>query len=82
MTGISTPSPVLQEGAQGPDVMDLQSRLKQAGFPLGMIDGKFGPATEAAVLTFQNSSGLLADGVVGARTATTFGTFQHWAVCP
>jgi peptidoglycan L-alanyl-D-glutamate endopeptidase CwlK len=65
--------PVLQEGAKGPEVMELQSRLKQLGFPPGTIDGTFGPATEAAVLAFQNSQGLLADGIVGEKTATALG---------
>jgi peptidoglycan L-alanyl-D-glutamate endopeptidase CwlK len=44
-----------------------------AGFPPGAIDGEFGPGTEAAVLAFQRSSGLLADGIVGARTAAKLG---------
>ena len=64
---------VLQEGAQGPDVMEVQSRLKEKGFPPGIIDGSFGPATEAAVLAFQKSQGLFADGIVGAKTAAALG---------
>jgi len=63
----------LQEGAQGPDVRQLQTRLRQHGFSPGAIDGSFGPATEAAVLAFQTSMGLLADGIVGARTAAALG---------
>lgn len=56
-------------GASGPDVLALQTRLKERGFSPGAIDGDFGPGTEAAVLAFQRSEGLLADGVVGSRTA-------------
>jgi len=61
--------PVLKKGSSGPDVMNLQSTLKQLGFdPIG-IDGEFGSGTEAAVIAFQNSKGLVADGIVGPNTA-------------
>jgi peptidoglycan L-alanyl-D-glutamate endopeptidase CwlK len=60
---------VLQQGSSGPPVLLLQTRLKEMGFSPGAIDGSFGPGTEAAVLAFQRSEGLLADGVVGPRTA-------------
>ncbi len=63
----------LQEGASGPDVVRLQTSLRDAGFPPGAIDGQFGPGTEAAVLAFQRSRGLLADGIVGNRTASELG---------
>ncbi len=56
-------------GMSGKPVSALQARLLQSGFPPGVADGIFGPATEAAVLGFQRSNGLLADGVVGPRTA-------------
>ena len=49
----------LQDGDDGADVMELQSRLASAGFPPGAIDGSFGPGTHAAVVTFQQSNGLL-----------------------
>jgi peptidoglycan L-alanyl-D-glutamate endopeptidase CwlK len=57
-------------GMSGGEVTELQARLAESGFPPGPMDGHFGPATEAAVLAFQRSSGLLADGLVGFRTAT------------
>jgi len=63
----------LQDGSSGPDVVLLQTRLKDRGFPPGAIDGEFGPGTQAAVLAFQSSEGLLADGVVGPRTASALG---------
>ena len=34
----------------------------------GIIDGEFGPGTEAAVLKFQQEWGLTADGIVGDET--------------
>ncbi|MHB8666513.1 MAG: peptidoglycan-binding protein [Burkholderiales bacterium] len=46
----------------------LQQALLDHGFNPGKADGIFGPGTEAAVLAFQHSEGLLADGVAGART--------------
>lgn len=60
----------LQEGASGDQVVALQTKLKERGFSPGLIDGSFGPGTLAAVLAFQKSQGLLADGVVGQVTAT------------
>src|SRR5438105_10201609 len=63
----------LKEGAKGEDVLLLQRKLVEKGFSPGVIDGDFGPGTEAAVLAFQQSEGLLADGVVGPRTAAALG---------
>ena len=63
----------LKEGASGPEVARLQERLKERGFNPGKIDGDFGPATEAAVIAFQKSEGLLADGVAGPRTQKALG---------
>jgi peptidoglycan L-alanyl-D-glutamate endopeptidase CwlK len=60
-------------GSSGPDVAALQLRLLQVGFNPGEADGNFGPATRAAVLAYQQSEGLLADGEVGPRTATALG---------
>jgi peptidoglycan L-alanyl-D-glutamate endopeptidase CwlK len=59
----------LSVGMSGPNVQTLQASLRAAGFAPGAEDGNFGPATEAALLAFQQSQGLLPDGVVGARTA-------------
>lgn len=58
----------LRRGASGPDVAKLQQRLADLGFSPGLIDGDFGGGTEAAVIAFQQSVGLLADGVAGPRT--------------
>jgi peptidoglycan L-alanyl-D-glutamate endopeptidase CwlK len=46
----------------------LQRALLDHGFNPGRIDGLFGMCTQAAVLAFQRSEGLLADGIVGVRT--------------
>ncbi|MEW6435030.1 MAG: peptidoglycan-binding protein [Myxococcota bacterium] len=60
--------PLLRFGARGPAVVDLQQRLKAAGFDPGPIDGAFGPRTLAAVRSFQASRGLTVDGIVGPQT--------------
>lgn len=45
-----------------------QYQLQKAGVYTGRIDGFFGPATEAAVKTFQKKKGLTADGQIGPIT--------------
>src|SRR3954465_9271295 len=49
-------------------VRALQRRLHAAGVEPGPVDGRFGPLTESAVRRFQSARGLVADGIVGART--------------
>jgi len=46
----------------------LQRALLDRGFNPGKVDGVFGLGTQAAVLAFQRSEGLLADGIAGVRT--------------
>jgi N-acetylmuramoyl-L-alanine amidase len=60
----------LRRGDRGREVVDLQTRLLSLGLDLGNrgIDGVLGPKTELAVKTFQQSMGILADGVVGEIT--------------
>ena len=60
--------PVLRRGANGSSVERLQRSLAAAGFNPGAADGRFGPATEAALVAFQRAHGLLADGVAGPLT--------------
>ena len=66
-------SAMLQLNSSGPDVSSLQQALQAAGFSPGAIDGSFGQGTEAAVLAFQRSKGLAAEGVVGPNTAMALG---------
>lgn len=60
--------PVLRRGASGAAVERLQRALAAEGFNPGAIDGRFGPATEAALVAFQRSHGLLPDGIAGPLT--------------
>jgi putative chitinase len=60
--------PVLKQGSTGPDVRNLQQQLKDLGFDPNGVDGNFGPGTRAAVIAFQQSKGLQADGMAGPAT--------------
>lgn len=59
---------VLKQGSSGPAVQDLQQKLKGLGFDPNGVDGNFGPGTKAAVIAFQQSKGLQADGAAGPAT--------------
>lgn len=52
----------------GDAVTELQTRLADLGFFQGQITGYFGEVTQDAVIAFQQSRGLAADGVVGPST--------------
>ncbi|WP_431522103.1 spore cortex-lytic enzyme [Guptibacillus hwajinpoensis] len=56
---------VIQQGATGTDVIELQARLKHIGFYTGNIDGVFGWGTYWAVRNFQYEFGMDVDGLVG-----------------
>src|SRR6266550_8525603 len=60
--------PTLRQGSSGPDVTDLQQKLKDLGFDPKGVDGHFGPGTRDAVMDFQQSKGLQADGLAGPNT--------------
>src|SRR5437660_9435400 len=71
--------PILKRGSSGPEVTELQQKLKDLGFDSNGVDGNFGPGTKAAVIAFQQSKGLQADGIAGPATlgalqAATAGT--------
>lgn len=59
---------LLRTGSKGSAVTSLQTQLLRHGQSPGPIDGDFGPATKAAVIRFQRSHGLDADGIVGPQT--------------
>ncbi|MDX6558681.1 MAG: putative chitinase [Blastocatellia bacterium] len=60
--------PVLRQGSTGPDVTNLQQKLKDLGFDPNGVDGNFGSGTRDALIAFQQSKGLQADGVAGPAT--------------
>lgn len=59
---------IIQKGAVGDDVIELQSRLQYLGFYNGKIDGVFGWGTYWALRNFQYEFGLDIDGLAGATT--------------
>ena len=69
---------VIQQGAVGDDVIELQTRLKDIGFYQGKVDGVFGWSTYWSVRNFQYEFGMKVDGLVGAdmkeklRATTTY----------
>ncbi|WP_430791374.1 spore cortex-lytic enzyme [Virgibacillus flavescens] len=59
---------VIQHGAVGDNVIELQSRLEYIGFYNGKIDGVFGWGTYWALRNFQYEFGLKIDGIAGLTT--------------
>ncbi|MED4532216.1 spore cortex-lytic enzyme [Metabacillus fastidiosus] len=60
---------VIQRGATGEDVIELQARLQYNGYYHGKIDGVYGWSTYWAVKNFQQQFGLdNVDGLVGQKT--------------
>ena len=51
----------------------MQQRLSNLGYYTYKIDGIFGSRTRSAVKRFQKDSGLVADGIVGAKTEKALG---------
>ncbi|PAB56314.1 spore cortex-lytic enzyme [Anaeromicrobium sediminis] len=68
-----TMAETLYWGARGETVKVLQDKLKRWGYMDGNVDGIYGPQTYRAVVKFQKKHGLVADGVVGSKTAQKLG---------
>ncbi len=66
-TSPADPRPTLRSGDRSEDVKVLQRLLREHGYVLD-VDGKFGPLTREAVLTYQGKTGLTRDGIVGPKT--------------
>ena len=67
-THVALPTSTLKPGDTGAQVKALQRALKGLGYPVGTVDGQYGPTTKTAVAAFQHASGLTADGVFGPLT--------------
>ena len=62
----------LRRGDSGPDVSRLQDALNRNGASL-TVDGNYGSGTESAVLRYQQSKNLTADGTAGPQTLRSLG---------
>ena len=70
----SDASPVLSKmGSRGEEVRQIQQKLRDLAFYTGEVDGIFGLQTQKAVIAFQRSRGLSADGIVGKNTLSALG---------
>lgn len=60
-------------GSSGSEVRQIQTRLKSWGYYKGNVDGVYGTQTKNAVIYFQKSNGLTADGIAGTATLRAIG---------
>lgn len=60
-------------GSRGEEVRQIQKKLKSLGFYSGSVDGIYGTGTKNAVIAFQKSCGLKADGIAGPTTLRYLG---------
>ncbi len=60
-------------GSQGDEVRNIQTKLIELGFLSDEADGVFGSNTRSAVINFQKSQGLTADGIAGDATLKALG---------
>jgi len=60
-------------GSRGDEVRRIQTKLKQLGYYKGTVDGIYGTLTKKAVISFQKSCGLTADGIAGPKTLLYLG---------
>ena len=60
--------PTLRRGSLSNYVLIAQDDLNTLGYRTNGLDGIFGSATQNAVISYQRSRGLSADGIVGCNT--------------
>ncbi len=70
-----TPTRLLTIGSKGDDVRNVQQILKNEGYSVGTVDGKYGKRTARVVKEFQDDNDLPVTGNVDADTFTVLQTF-------
>ena len=63
ISAISQSIPIINEK----DLRELQTRLKGRGFLKGNVDGKYGPQTRAAIMSFERENNLSELGIASLR---------------
>lgn len=66
--GEVTAKKIIPEVKSRPTVKKIQIALKNAGYTLGLVDGKMGKQTKDAIKAFQQANNLTVDGKVGKKT--------------
>ncbi|MBR3622431.1 MAG: C40 family peptidase [Selenomonadaceae bacterium] len=61
-------APTLQRNSHGHEVLILQQKLKQIGYPIKEADGVYGTETERAVSAFQRDQNIKITGIVTSST--------------
>jgi len=77
-------SHMLHVGSKGPEVSLVQKELKKCVDTSLVVDGKFGPHTQAAVIKFQKAAGFKGrdvDGIVGPKTTVALFRMFNVSVC-
>lgn len=69
---------VIERGAFGDDVIELQARLQYIGLYKGKIDGIFGYETYWALRNFQKDYGMKVDGIAGNDTKKLLANYSDY----
>lgn len=59
---------ILKVGSRDPEVVNLQTKLKEKNYYTSTVDGIYGSLTKNAVIKFQQDNRLLVDGIAGPQT--------------
>ncbi|MFI8104765.1 peptidoglycan-binding protein [Streptomyces sp. NPDC086023] len=82
-TGTTTPAattaPTLREGDQGPEVVELQQRLKEGQYYWGPANGRYSRKVEEAVARLQRAANVVGDpwGVYGPNSRRALEALTH-----
>ena len=65
--------PILKPGDRGQAVLEIQQKLQQLGFSVGVADGHYGPKTQQGIGQFQAQQGLASTGIIDSATLAEMG---------